>query len=143
MKALEALYRWGAAVVVAMVVVQIGAAGFGAFDAAEHLPHDSSILTGKTWDDGWSFHTGFGYVVFIAAVVLLVLALAARRPKRTKIFASVLVLAVVVQILLAWAAEGHHWVGPFHALNAFVILGLSIGLAQFAWRNRDVAPSLP
>ena len=143
MNALTAVYKWATAIVVAMVVVQIGAAGFGAFNGAEHLQHDSSLMSGKTWDDGFSFHTGFGYIVFIASIVLLILALAARRPKRTKIFASVLVLAVVVQILLAWAAEGHHWVGPFHALNAFVILGLSIGLAQFAWRNRDVAPSLP
>jgi len=141
--ALQALYRWGTAIVVAMVLVQIGAAGFGAFNAAEHLPKDQSVMTGKTWDDGFSFHSGFGYVVFIASVVLLLLAVAARRPRRTKIFASVLVLAVVVQILLAWAAEAHRWVGPFHAINAFVVLGISIGLAQFAWRDRGVAPALP
>jgi heme A synthase len=139
--ALTTIYRWATAIVVAMVVVQIGAAGWGAFNGAEHLQHDSSLMSGKTWDDGFSFHTGFGYIVFIASIVLFVLALAARRPKRTKIFAATLVLLVVVQILLAWAAEGHRAVGPFHAINAFLILGVSIGLAQFAWRKADVAPS--
>jgi heme A synthase len=131
----EALYRWGTAIVVALVVIQIGAAGFGAFNAAEHVS-DEQPLTEHTFDDGFSFHTSFGYLVFIATVVLLLLAFAARRPRRTRIFASVLVVAVALQIVLAWGAESTHWVGPFHALNAFVILGLSIGLAQFAWRRR-------
>jgi heme A synthase len=137
--ALNTIYRWGTAIVVAMVVVQIGAAGYGAFDSAAHLQHDKNAITGKQWDDFWNFHTGFGYIVFIASVVLLILALAAKRPKRTKIFAGTLVLLVVVQILLAWAAEGHRWVGPFHAINAFLILGISAGLAQFAWRKPAAA----
>jgi hypothetical protein len=55
------------------------------------------------------------------------------------IFALVLVVAVALQIVLAWAAESTHWVGPFHALLAFVILGLSILLAQFAWRRRPAS----
>jgi heme A synthase len=134
----EALYRWGTAIVVALVVIQIGAAGFGAFNASEHVSDDHP-LTESTFDDGFSFHTSFGYLVFIAAVVLCLLALAARRPRRTKIFALVLVVAVALQIVLAWAAESTHWVGPFHALLAFVILGLSIGLAQFAWRRRPAS----
>ena len=141
MDALTTIYRWATAIVVAMVVVQIGAAGYGAFDSAAHLQHDKNAITGKQWDDFWNFHTGFGYFVFIASIVLLILALVARRPKRTKIFAGTLVLLVVVQILLAWAAEGHRWVGPFHAINAFLILGVSAGLAQFAWRKADVAPA--
>jgi heme A synthase len=141
--ALNTIYRWATALVVVMIVVQIGAAGWGAFSAAQDLPKDTNLITGKQWDDFFSFHTGFGYIVFIGSIVLLILALAARRPRRTKIFAGVLVLLVVVQILLAWAAEDHRWVGPFHAVNAFLILGVSIGLAQFAWRNPDVAPSLP
>jgi heme A synthase len=137
--ALNTIYRWATAVVVAMVVVQIGAAGWGAFSAAQRLPKDTRKITGKQWDNFWNFHTGFGYFVFIAAIVLFVLALAARRPKRTKIFGAVLILLVVVQILLAWAGEGHHWAGPFHAINAFLILGVSVGLAQFAFRRPDAA----
>ena len=135
MEAVRALYRYGTAIVVAMVLVQIGAAGFGAFNASEHLPHDNSVLHEKTFDDGFSFHTGFGYVVFIAALVLLALALASRMSRRKAMEVFGLPLMVAIQIVLAWAAEGHHWVGPFHALVAFGILGLSGRLAYEAWRG--------
>lgn len=139
MEALRALYRYGTLILVAMVLVQIGAAGFGAFNASEHLPHDNSVLHEKTFDDGFSFHTGFGYAVFIAAVVLFLLALSSRmgRRKATEVFG--LSLMVAVQIVLAWAAESTHWVGPFHALLAFAILGLTGRLAYESWRGPPAA----
>ncbi len=135
MEAVRALYRYGTAIVVVMVLVQIGAAGFGAFNASEHLPHDNSVLHEKTFDDGFSFHTGFGYAVFIAAVVLLVLALASRMGRRKVQEVVGLPVLIAIQIVLAWASESHHWVGPFHALVAFGILGLSGRLAYEAWRG--------
>ena len=58
------LYRYGTAIVAAMVVVQIGSAGFGAFNASEHVS-DKHPLTEHTFDDGFSFHTGFGYALFM------------------------------------------------------------------------------
>jgi len=138
-QALRAVYRYGTAIVVAMVLVQIGAAGFGAFNASEHLPHDNSMLSEKVFDDGFSFHTGFGYALFIAAVVLFLLALASRRGRRGVLFALGLPVLVAIQIVLAWAAESTHWVGPFHALVAFAILGLAGQLAVYAWRGERVA----
>src|SRR5690348_11427426 len=117
-----------------MVVVQIGAAGFGAFNASEHLPHDSSVLHEKTFDDGFSFHTAFGYVVFVAAVVLFLLALASRMGRRRVLEVLGLPIMVAVQIILAWASESSHWVGPFHALLAFGILGAAGRLVYEAWR---------
>lgn len=135
MEALRALYRYGTAIVAAMVLVQIGAAGFGAFNASEHLPHDNSTLTEHVFDDGFSFHRGFGYGVFIAAVVLFLLALAGRLGRPRVVEAAALPVLVAVQIVLAWAAESTHWVGPFHALVAFAILGLSGRLVYEAWRG--------
>jgi len=138
-QALRTLYRYGTVILTAMVVVQIGAAGFGAFNASEHLPHDNSKLTEKTFDDGFSFHTGFGYAVFIAAVVLLVLALASRMGRRRVLEVLGLPVMVAVQIVLAWASESTHWVGPFHALLAFAILGASGRLVYEAWRKVHAA----
>ena len=138
MQALRAIYRYGTAIVVLGVLVQIGAAGFGAFNASEHVS-DEHPLSEHTFDDGFSFHTGFGYVIFVASVVLLLLALSARLRKRSVLFALALPVLVAVQIVLAWAAESTHWVGPFHALVAFVILGLAGGLAQYAWRGDTVS----
>lgn len=134
MASLHALYRYGTAIVAAMVLVQIGAAGFGAFNVSDHIS-DSKPVSEHTFDDGFSFHTGFGYALFIAAVVLFVLALAARIERRRAVETSSLPVIVAIQIVLAWAAEGTHWVGPFHALVAFAILGLSGRLVYEAWRR--------
>src|SRR5882672_9194589 len=106
-----------------MIVVQIGAAGFGAFNVSDHIGEHKPVSE-HTFDDGFSFHTGFGYAVFIAAVVLFVLALGARIERRRVVETSALPVMVAIQIVLAWAAESSHWVGPFHALLAFAILGL-------------------
>ncbi len=133
MQALGALYRFATAVLAAAVVVQIGAAGFGAFNAAEHVGKNRPLYE-HTFDDGFDFHTGFGYFVFIIGVVAFVLALAARRGRRPVLFSLALAVLVAIQIVLAWAAENHHWVGPFHALLAFVILGFAGMLAARAWR---------
>jgi Family of unknown function (DUF6220) len=138
---LRAVYRYATVVVAAMVVVQIGAAGFGAFNASEHLGEHKPPLTEDVFDDGFDFHTGFGYLVFIAAVVLLVLALAARLGRGRILQVVGLVVMVAVQIVLAWAAESTHWVGPFHALLAFAILGLSGRLVYEAWRGPAPAVS--
>ena len=135
MQGLRTLYRYGTAILAAMVVVQIGAAGFGAFDAAEHLPHkNSKPLTESVFDDGWSFHVAFGYIVFAAAVVLFLLALASRMDRRRVLHVLGLPIMVAVQIVLAWASESTHWIGPFHALLAFGILGASGRLVYEAWR---------
>jgi hypothetical protein len=137
---LRAVYRYATVVVAAMVVVQIGAAGFGAFNASEHIS-DKHPLRDSTFDDGFSFHTGFGYVIFVAALVLVVLAIAARLPGRRLREAGTLPVMVAIQIALAWAAESTHWIGPFHALLAFAILGLSGRLVYEAWRGPAPAVS--
>ncbi len=130
---MRTLYRYGTALVALGVLVQIGAAGFGAFNVSEHIS-DKRPLADSTFDDGFSFHTGFGYVLFIAAVVLLVLALVARLPRRRLREVASLPSMIAGQIALAWASESTHWVGPFHALLAFGILGLSGRLVYEAWR---------
>ena len=134
MQALRTLYRYGTAIVAAMVVVQIGAAGFGAFNVSEHISKKHPV-TEHTFDDGFSFHRGFGYILFVAAVVLFLLALAGRMGRRRVLEVVGLPVMVAVQIVLAWAAESTHWVGPFHALVAFLILGFSGRLVYEAWRR--------
>ena len=71
--------------------------------------------------------------------MLFLLALASRRGRRGVLFALGLPVLVAIQIVLAWAAESTHWVGPFHALVAFAILGLAGQLAVYAWRGERVA----
>ena len=47
-------------VVLVMVVLQIGFAGYGAFYAAHKLEDEGSSITDKTFQDGFGLHAGFG-----------------------------------------------------------------------------------
>jgi len=74
---LRAIYRFWAMLLFPAVIVQVGAAGYGAFNAA-HKVSDTTPLTQKQWDHGFGFHMAFGYILFLASVLLFLFALAAR-----------------------------------------------------------------
>ena len=64
-------------VVLVMVVLQIGFAGYGAFYAAHKLEDEGSSITDKTFQDGFGLHAGFGYLVILAGLVLMIIGLIA------------------------------------------------------------------
>jgi hypothetical protein len=136
--ALRTLYKWWALILVAGVVVQIGAAGYGAFYAADKS--DPGPMTEKQFDHGFDFHSGFGYIVLYAAIVLFLVALAARIGRRAVLFALGAPLLVIVQILLAAAGEGAAWAGVFHPVFAFIVLGYIGSLAGRVWRGQRIPP---
>ena len=131
MQALRTIHRYWLALFLLAVVVQIGAAGYGAFNAADKA--DPGPLGEDSFTSGFDFHNGFGYIIFLGAIVLCLLAIGARLGRRRLTMTFVLLLLLVVQILLAWAGEGHPVVGIFHPLNAFLILGLAGRLTHEAW----------
>jgi hypothetical protein len=129
-EALRTIYRFWTAVVFVAIVVQIGASGYGAFYAAEKA--DPS-LTEHQFDHGFSFHDGFGYVVFLGTVLLFLFALGSRLGRRRVMMTVVLALLTIVQIVLAWGGESVAAIGIFHPIVAFLILGLSGRIAFEAW----------
>jgi hypothetical protein len=131
--ALRTIYRYWILLVLLAVIVQIGAAGYGAFYAADGS--DPGPLRKKTFDHGFSFHNGFGYIIFVGAVILFVLALAARLGKRRVLQVLGVPVLVAIQIVLAWGGEGQAIVGIFHPLNALLIAGFIGSLAFAAWRK--------
>jgi hypothetical protein len=133
--ALRTIYRYWAAILFVAVLVQIGAAGYGAFYSANHLKDKGDTFTHKGFDHGFSFHNGFGYLIFLGAVVLFVLALGARLGRRRVLWSLGAVGLVAVQIVLAWAGESQPIVGIFHPINALLVLGLTGFLAHGAWRK--------
>jgi hypothetical protein len=130
-QALQAIYRFWTALVFLAILVQIGAAGYGAFYAADKS--DPGPLTDHQFSHGFNFHDGFGYVIFLGTVVLFLLALGSRIGRRRVMMALVLALLTIVQIVLAWGGESAPVVGIFHPLVAFLILGLSGRIAFEAW----------
>jgi hypothetical protein len=128
------VYRWWVAILTLAIVVQIGLAGYGAFHAAEKID-DADSLSKKAWEDGFDPHVGFGYIVFLAGVVLFLIALATR-PGRNRVLWNLAVpLLLILQIVLAWIGESVGALGFLHAINAFVVLAVVGSLAGRAWRG--------
>jgi hypothetical protein len=153
--ALRTIYRYWITLVWLAVVAQIAAAAYGAFYAVDKLGDQSGsdeqkMISEKVFDHGFGFHTGFGYLIFLASVLLLLIALAARLGRRRVLFALAVPVAVAVQIVLAWISESVHAVGILHGLNALVVFGLTGYLTGEAWRAHRataatvaVAPASP
>ena len=140
MKALATIYRYWMTLFFLAVVAQIAAAAYGAFYTAQKLgdqkgPDEQKVISEKVFDHGFGFHIAFGYIIFLGALVLLLLALAARLGKRRILLALAVPVAVAVQIVLAWISEGVHGVGILHGINALFIFAFTGWLTGQAWRG--------
>jgi hypothetical protein len=133
--ALRVTYRFWLTVLVVAVIVQIGAAGYGAFDAA-HEVSDTTPITNHQWDHGWNFHDGLGYIIFFVSIPLFLIAWGANLGKRAVLLSLGVPLLVLLQILLAAGGESVPAIGILHPINAFVILGFVGSLTGKAWRTR-------
>jgi cytochrome b561 len=120
-----------ATLLVLVVVVQFFLAASGAFDTG-----------GK--DEAFQPHRSLGYVVFIVAVLLTIAAALARMPGRLTGMAGLVAGLIVVQVLIAKAADAFNDAGDnsttagtlifgLHALNGLAILGLSQAVTRRAW----------
>jgi hypothetical protein len=92
-----------------------------------------SIFVGPTW---WDTHTAFGRGFGVTTVLLLLLAFAARLPRRQIVMTGILMLLYVLQILLIELPGrfGATAVSALHPVNAGIMLGLAIVLAHRAWK---------
>src|SRR5436190_17220493 len=105
MNAFRAIYRWWITLLWLAVVVQIAAATYGAFYSADKLGDQSGsdeqkMISETVFEHGFDFHNGFGYVIFLGSVLLLVIALLARLGRRRVLFALAVPVAVAIQIVL-------------------------------------------
>jgi hypothetical protein len=119
------------------VIVQVGLAGYGAFNAIDKADSDQSI-TKKQVENGFDPHGVVGTIVLILLLVLLVVALLARYRIR---IAAILFALGIVQMLLAWGGTSAAWVGFFHGVNALAIAGIAGSLAGDEWRSARAVAS--
>jgi hypothetical protein len=129
----QLVYRVWAAIVVVAVLVQIGFAGYGAFYVAHKV--DDAPVNEDIFTDGWGLHAGFGYLVLLLGLVYVLIALAARVGKQRVLRTLGLFGLLILQVLLAWFGFEIPFIGVFHPINAFLILGLATFLAAGAWRG--------
>lgn len=133
---MAAVYKYLAGLVFLAVLVQIGFAGYGAFSVAKDT--DGGTVNEDRFEDVFGMHAGFGYLVILLGLILLVVALIARhRIKHTLILFGLLIL----QLILAWIGFEVPWIGFFHPINAMVIAGLTgfITMTEFRPRTPAVA----
>ena len=131
-------------VVLVMVVLQIGFAGYGAFYAAHKLEDEGSSITDKTFQDGFGLHAGFGYLVILAGLVLMIIGLIAGIGKWRLGKHGLLFGLLFLQLWLAWIGfEVPFPVGFLHPINAMLILSLSSWISWGEWQRRKAGSAPP
>ncbi len=135
MNAVRAVYKYWAALVFVGVLVQVGAAGYGAFYVSNKLQDKGDHIDHSQFDHAWNFHGIFGTIVVGAMLILLVLGLVARFGKPAIYLPLALAVAGVVQIFLAGLGTSVPGLGFLHPINALLIFTLSGLIAHRAWRR--------
>jgi len=124
----DVVYCYLSAAFVAGVLLQVFFAGVGVFGI-----NAAKVANASSFD----LHRGWGFVLMVTSLVLLIIALVARESARTMIAALVLaVLTIVAQNVLAAFGDNDKWIGGLHALDGILILLLSAWIAIVAWRRR-------
>ena len=141
---MNSAFRIWASLVSFAIIVQVGLAAYGAFNAIDKSD-DSGTIGKNAVSDGFIAHTVLGYAIVAAAIVLLALAFATRRAVRSRLRSSGLIFGLlVVQILLAGLGDAVPWLGILHGMNALAIAGFAGTLAGREWAAyRDAARTVP
>lgn len=118
------------AVFVGCVVIQVFLAGLGVFD------DPGSFVT----------HREFGYLIGMFTLVLLILALVARSPRRITGYSALLLIQFALQSVLIGLRVEAPGLAALHPVNGFLILFVAITLTRASWvalrtsERRHVAP---
>ena len=108
------------AVFVGCVVIQVFLAGLGVFDDPR------SFVT----------HREFGYLIGMFTLVLLVLSLLARSPRRITGYSALLLIQFALQSLLVALRTDVPALAALHPVNGFLILFVAITVTRASWAVR-------
>ena len=113
------------AVFVAGVVIQFFLAGLGVFESA------AAFITHR------DFGRAFGWLVLI----MLILAIAGRLPRRQLLLVIGIIVAYAFQSVFVAVRADAPFVAALHPLNGVLILLLGIEVVRYAWVTRVARPS--
>jgi hypothetical protein len=138
---LSSAFRIWSSLVSLAIIVQVGLAAYGGFHAVNESD-DKGVIGKKAVSNGFDAHAALGYIILLAAIVLVVLAFLSRAngPWRPR-WSGLILGLIVVQVLLAWLGGAAAWLGVLHGMNALAVAGVAGSLAGREWSAYRVAPS--
>jgi Family of unknown function (DUF6220) len=123
-------YQWVLLFFLLLGVAQIFLAGVGVFSL-----HGEEV--GAAGETAFNPHRSLGFAMGGVALIILILALAARRSARSMILAAVMfLLAFLAQSFLADLGGDNAFFGGLHALDGLAILGIA-GYLYGSSRRRE------
>jgi hypothetical protein len=127
-------------VLFAAIVVQVGLAGYGAFDAAGKLDEDGATIAEDVFHNGFEPHIALGYLTVLLGLVFLLIGLVAGIGRWRLGMHGTLFGLLILQVFLAWFGFSSPVVGFFHPVNALVLFLLSGWVAWNEWQLRKAGP---
>jgi len=121
----------------AAVIVEVFLAGLGIFRA---MPGDDKPVSHETFEDKFDAHAAIGGFLIGGSILLLIVILIAWTGLRSIGATFGLAVLTFVQMILGGAGEDAPVAGAFHAINALLIVGLSLFLTWRAWRGNVLIP---
>ncbi len=132
---MRTVFRYWLWLMALAVIVQIGFAGIGAFDAADKATAGSVDEDG--FYDSFTLHAALGTLLVLGGLITFLLALAARVGRKRVVHALGIFGLLIVQMVLGWTGqELPEVLGFLHPINAILILGAVFSLAAQEWRGR-------
>jgi hypothetical protein len=136
-------FRWLTSVLFVAIVVQVGFAGYGAFDVIHKAEQASVSLPKKTIEDSFNAHSGLGAIIVLLMLVLLIVSLAGRLGESHLRWSGGIFLLGVLQFVLGIVSTSVPWVGFLHAVNALAIYAAVALLAHRVWMKDRPSTAAP
>lgn len=134
---MRSFYRWLTTILFALVVIQVGLAAYGAFDAIHKS--ESASIGKKTTEDAFGAHAILGSVIVLLMVVLLIVAAIGSLGDGKVRWAGAIVGLGIVQYVLGVASPSAPALGFLHGVNALAIFGATGMLAHRTWKVERTA----
>ena len=133
MSTFRTIFRYWLWLMLIAVVVQIGFAGIGAFEAADKATAGS--VDEDAFYDSFVLHAALGSFLVLGGLLTFLLALAARVGRQRVLHTLGLFVLLVAQMILGWSGQELPVVlGFLHPINALILLGGFATLTMREWR---------
>jgi hypothetical protein len=127
------VYKWWSALMLLVVLLQIGFAGYGAFYVASKLDGEGTTVDEDAFIDGFGIHAGVGYLVILLGLIFLLIGVVAGIGKWRLGKHGLLFGLLFIQLWLAWIGFEVPAIGFFHPVNAVLIAGLAAWIVWEQW----------